>query len=567
MLYKKTCFVFLLIAMPLWSQNIQENFNRTLNKAKLYTEKDNDSAFLYLKNSRDYLANHSLGIISEVKLLEAEGDYYSLVKSNYNLATEKYLQGIKLCETHKLSYTNTLYHALGVLFHVTDNYQKAKYYYNKSILLSKQQKDTFFILRSSINLASVYSSLGNYKKAENLYKNALTYPAPYKIRSTLLANLGNMKIREKKYDEAVEVLKQVVAVSEPDAIDLSFYLDAKSLAREFSGADTIMKKADKIFEQTADLRDKSILLKSMGNMEHRMGNLEKAVAYKDQYIVLYDSLKAKQRDEVVYEMESKYQTEKKQQELLQKEKEKTQLLYLVFAAMAMVLMLSYLVWDNMRKKRKLTYQKQLLETAVDEKNILLKETHHRVKNSFQIVSSLLYLQSENMKDKEAALAVKEAQNRVKSMVLIHQKLYSKDQLIGIDSKEYMEDLVRDIIENQTDSIANLETKVTAESAIFAIDTITPLGLIINELITNCIKHAFTKNHPNPTIALRFEKKGEIYTLQVTDNGIGLSETTSENSFGLKLIAALAKKLKAKYSFENNAGTHFYMEIYKFEQMQ
>lgn len=564
-IFKIVVFSLWLI-MPAYSQQEQNGFDTLLQKAKSYTESDNDSAFVYLKKSREYLENHQLNLLNQVKLLEAEGDYYSLVKSNYNLATEKYLAGIKLSEKHHLNYTNVLYHALGVLFHITDNYQKAKQYYTKSISLSAQQKDTFFLLRSSINLASVYSSLGNYKTAEKLYLNALKYPAPAKIRNTLLANLGNMKIREKKYSEAVQVLKQVVAVSNPDAIDLSFFLDAKVLAHDFSGSDTIMAKADKVYRQTHDLRDKSILLKSLGNLAKGMNNLQKAIDYKDQYIVLYDSLKAQQRDEVVYEMESKYQTEKKQQELLQKDKEKRQLLYLVFGAFAIVLLLSYLVWVNIRQKKNLARQKQLLETAVDEKNILLKETHHRVKNSFQIVSSLLYLQSENMKDQEAALAVKEAQNRVKSMVLIHQKLYSKDQLIGIDSQEYIEDLVRDIIDNQTDSMANLETKIKVESAIFSIDTITPLGLIINELITNCIKHAFTNEPQNPQITIRFEKQSEIYILEIADNGKGINHPISEHSFGLKLINALAKKLKANYTFENQNGTRFLMEIHKFEQM-
>jgi two-component sensor histidine kinase len=171
-----------------------------------------------------------------------------------------------------------------------------------------------------------------------------------------------------------------------------------------------------------------------------------------------------------------------------------------------------------------------------------------------------------MKDQEAALAVKEAQNRVKSMVLIHQKLYSKDQLIGIDSQEYIEDLVRDIIDNQTDSIANLETNIKVASAIFSIDTITPLGLIINELITNCIKHAFINEHKNPQITVRFEKQAEIYVLEISDNGKGMQTKISEHSFGLKLIAALSKKLKANYTFENQNGTRFLMEIHKFEQM-
>ena len=126
--------------------------------------------------------------------------------------------------------------------------------------------------------------------------------------------------------------------------------------------------------------------------------------------------------------------------------------------------------------------------------------------------------------------------------------------------------MNDIIENQTDTIPNLTTSISVESTVFSIDYITPLGLIINELITNCIKHAFSLSTLNPKIELEFKKVDEMYLLKVSDNGIGFSNKISEDSFGIKLIRALAKKLKGKISFENNNGTHFVMEIHKFEQM-
>ena len=351
-----------------------------------------------------------------------------------------------------------------------------------------------------------------------------------------------------------------------DPIDLSFLLDAKNSAKDFSGLDTLMPQCVLLSKKKMDLRDKTILLKAIGDCYKAMGDYKSATLFKDEYLQAYDSLKAKQRDEVVYEMETKYQTQKKEDEIIKQQKEKNQLRLFFLISCFAIALLSFLVYQFFKQKNTLKKQKQLLEIAVDEKNILLKETHHRVKNSFQIVSSLLYLQSENMKDTEAALAVKEAQNRVKSMVLIHQKLYSKDQLIGIETKEYIEDLVNDIIENQTATIPNLTTNIEVDSAVFSIDSITPLGLIINELITNCIKHAFPGTDENPKIELKFIKQESKYLLKVSDNGIGCSNEISENSFGIKLITALAKKLKGKISFENHNGTHFVMEIHKFEQM-
>ncbi|GGC90482.1 hypothetical protein GCM10011508_17070 [Flavobacterium lutivivi] len=572
-MYKKIIFSICLFYIHIvFSQEVATNkkIEETLKKAFEYIDKDNDSAYIFIEQAKKISAKIK-DPLYQVKVLETEGNYYGFVKNDYNKATNLYLKAVQICEKNKLNYTKNLYHSLGVLFHLTDNYEKAKIYYTRAIPLERKEKDSVLLARSLANLASINSTQENFKKAEELFLESLKYPSSFEIKRTTYANLGNLKIREKKFNEALVYLKKVTVKNPetgdgPDEIDYSYLLDAKTGARNFDGIDTIVSNAIKLYKSSSDLRDKSILLRSLGNLYQAMGNYEKATSAKDEYIVIYDSLKAKQRDEVVYEMETKYQTQKKEEEIAKQEKEKQRLQLFFIVACLTIALLAFLVYQNLRQKNRLKKQKTLLETAVDEKNILLKETHHRVKNSFQIVSSLLYLQSENMKDKEAALAVKEAQNRVKSMVLIHQKLYSKDQLIGIDSKEYIEDLVNDIIENQTDTIPNLTTTLSVESTVFSIDSITPLGLIINELITNCIKHAFPSSIENPKIELDFYKQGEMYVLKVIDNGIGFSNAISENSFGIKLIHALAKKLKGKISFETNNGTHFVMEIHKFEQM-
>ncbi len=572
-MYKKIIFSICLFYIHIvFSQEVATNkkIEETLKKAFEYIDKDNDSAYIFIEQAKKISAKIK-DPLYQVKVLETEGNYYGFVKNDYNKATNLYLKAVQICEKNKLNYTKNLYHSLGVLFHLTDNYEKAKIYYTRAIPLERKEKDSVLLARSLANLASINSTQENFKKAEELFLESLKYPSSFEIKRTTYANLGNLKIREKKFNEALVYLKKVTVKNPetgdgPDEIDYSYLLDAKTGARNFDGIDTIVSNAIKLYKSSSDLRDKSILLRSLGNLYQAMGNYEKATSAKDEYIVIYDSLKAKQRDEVVYEMETKYQTQKKEEEIAKQEKEKQRLQLFFIVACLTIALLAFLVYQNLRQKNRLKKQKTLLETAVDEKNILLKETHHRVKNSFQIVSSLLYLQSENMKDKEAALAVKEAQNRVKSMVLIHQKLYSKDQLIGIETQEYIEDLVNDIIENQTDTIPNLTTTLSVESTVFSIDSITPLGLIINELITNCIKHAFPSSIENPKIELDFYKQGEMYVLKVIDNGIGFSNAISENSFGIKLIHALAKKLKGKISFETNNGTHFVMEIHKFEQM-
>jgi len=567
--FKISVGLLLLSALFCFSQKPKNKVNQYISVANEYIEKSSDSALLFIEKAKK-IDSKSLTPIQKVKLIEVEAAFYDLVKSDYKKAIPFYLKALKIAEENKLTYAKELYHTLGTVFHVSDNYDKAKTYYDKVYELCIKEKDTQLLVKTLINLGSINSSQKNYKKAEELFKESLKYPMETYVKKITYSNLGNLKIREKKYKEALAYLNESVKIDPEDfvkdAIDISYLLDAKSEVNDYSGLDTLLPICENLVKTSLDLRQKTILLKSIGSSYKSLGEYKKATFFKDQYIVAYDSLKSIQNLEQINELETKHQTKKKEEEIIKKEKEKNKLRLFFIIACFTIALLSFLVYQFFKQKNTLKKQTLLLETAVDEKNILLKETHHRVKNSFQIVSSLLYLQSENMKDKEAALAVKEAQNRVKSMVLIHQKLYSKDQLIGIETKEYIEDLVNDIIENQTDTIPNLTTSISVESTVFSIDYITPLGLIINELITNCIKHAFSLSTLNPKIELEFKKVNEMYLLKVSDNGIGFSNKISEDSFGIKLITALAKKLKGKISFENNNGTHFVMEIHKFEQM-
>ncbi|ARV11577.1 hypothetical protein BTO09_04140 [Gilvibacter sp. SZ-19] len=281
--------------------------------------------------------------------------------------------------------------------------------------------------------------------------------------------------------------------------------------------------------------------------------------------IMEDSLRNSEILSKIADYEVKYQTQQKELELQQTAANKKILTSLLWAGGIVLLLVLYFLYKNRQKNKKLAKQKQLLETTLDEKNVLLKEIHHRVKNSFQIVSSLLYLQSESIDDKEAQLAIKEAQNRVRSMVLIHQKLYNKDQLVGINTKEYFEDLTRDIFESHQFSNKPIRYATDIKPMVLDIETITPIGLILNELITNVLKHAFPEVDDQSEMQLRFDKKGDALVLELQDNGQGMPEEVAESSFGIKLMKALSKKLKADLTFKPGPkqGTLASLEITKF----
>lgn len=550
------------------TQTVSEKVQLYQELAWEYTITENDSALIYTEEALIFSKENSYPL-GEAIALESKGLFEEIVNGDYNLASQYYFEGIRLCEKNNLDYATSIYHSLGVMFHTSDNYEKASEYYSIAYNRAKSEKNILIQKKCLVNLGSINSSLKKYEKAEKLLLESLTLNIRKDIDYSTYANLGNLYLRQKQYQKAIPYLEKATE-QHPDNFDseenLYFLINAKAALKDSVGMKSIINRAIKFTKASSMNRSNSLIEFSLSNYYRQFGDFEKALEHRDNYLKIYEEIKEKQRDQTVYELETKYSTEKIQGDL-EKEKDAQKLLYIVLSAIGLVLILvSYFLIKDRKKNILLAKQKKLLETNIEEKNILLKETHHRVKNSFQIVSSLLYLQSENIENKEASLAIKDAQNRVKSMGIIHQKLYSKNQLTGINIKEYITELTNDIIENQAVAIKNLTTTIDVENYTLNVDTITPIGLIINELITNVIKHAFINSDKNPTLNIIFKKEKNYFILKVIDNGIGYENPINKSSFGLKLIDSLSKKLKASVVVENKNGTSVTIQINKFEEV-
>jgi PAS domain S-box-containing protein len=198
----------------------------------------------------------------------------------------------------------------------------------------------------------------------------------------------------------------------------------------------------------------------------------------------------------------------------------------------------------------------MLTTSLKEKELLLREIHHRVKNSLQLISSLLTLQASEIDDKEITARYKESENRIHTIALIHESLYQSTNISNINFGDYVEVLVEDIMNSFEVSTNKIKTTLELENYNLGIETAIPLGLIINELVSNSLKHAFN-GYDNGEIKIILEKKDETYTLTVEDNGIGLPggfkfEETS--SLGILLINSLVNQLEGELDVEVNGGT-------------
>ena len=374
-------------------------------------------------------------------------------------------------------------------------------------------------------------------------------------------------------EENVAHLKRVILASDSlnnyNSYSTSAYILGKALMENGSAEEAIpiikrtIEKLEAANYLIGHTREKELLR----DLYLKVGDYENAYGALWSQKRMEDSLRSQEVIRSISDYEVKYDTERKEREI-EKQQATKRTLYLILGSIGLLLaVVSFFFIKNRKKNLLLAKQKKLLEATVDEKNILLKETHHRVKNSFQIVSSLLYLQSENIEDKEAQIAIKEAQNRVRSMVLIHQKLYNKDQLVGINTEEYIQDLTKDIFDSHQ-SEKKVSYSLDVDSLVLDIESITPIGLILNELITNVLKHAFETITSESTINIEFKKVGEAIIMKVSDNGQGMASEIREGSFGIKLMKALAKKLKAVLIFEARIpnGTTATLHINQFTEL-
>jgi two-component sensor histidine kinase len=200
---------------------------------------------------------------------------------------------------------------------------------------------------------------------------------------------------------------------------------------------------------------------------------------------------------------------------------------------------------------------KIKQKANNEKETLLREIHHRVKNNLQIISSMLSLQSNYIIDKNVLNAINESQGRVKSMALIHQMLYQNDKFSSIDIKEYIVQLCNAISSTFTLNGKKVNINYDIDNIMMDIDTAVPLGLIINELVTNSFKYAF-KNKNDGMIVVSFKKEQTgNYCLKIADNGIGFNKDKllgNKKSFGLSMVNILTRQLKGEIKQENKKGT-------------
>jgi PAS domain S-box-containing protein len=210
--------------------------------------------------------------------------------------------------------------------------------------------------------------------------------------------------------------------------------------------------------------------------------------------------------------------------------------------------------------RDITERKQVeaqVKASLQEKEVLLREIHHRVKNNLQVVSSLLNLQAQAIQDPRIRAYFHDSQDRIHSMALIHEKLYQSGDLAQIDFAEYLRDLATSLVRSYCLDQGRLALKISTEEVCFPIATAIPCGLLLHELLSNCIKHAFPGDRSGTIEVTLRRNRQHRFVLTVSDDGVGLPpglDVHTTSSLGLQLVHLLAAQLHGTVRFEQHEGT-------------
>lgn len=211
--------------------------------------------------------------------------------------------------------------------------------------------------------------------------------------------------------------------------------------------------------------------------------------------------------------------------------------------------------------RRLETENKLIE-SLKEKNVLLAEIHHRVKNNMAIISSMLYMQSEFIQEEQLKSYFTESMNRIKAMATVHEMLYQSDSMDNIDLQTYIENLAKKIKKSLKIDTQNVLISVDCHDVKLGLTKAIPFGLIINELLTNSFKHAFEENEGGE-VSIKMRKNSDKCILQFKDNGKGIEDPKNfkdKGSMGLMIINALSQQLDAEMQVDSNYGTEVIFEI-------
>lgn len=432
--------------------------------------------------------------------------------------------------------------------------------------------------RSSIGFT--YNSLGtNYSQAHEPDSAELYFKKAIEVFSQtgeqgalglVYNNIGNFYIDNERYEEGLKFLELALSIRQKSKSKYDIASTMNNIGAALSKLKRY-KEAEKYLLQSLELvkgNDSYLetgIYKRLSEHYKATGDLEEAFRYQSKYVSSKDTLLDEHEALNMVKAQSDYEIEKRETALTMEKKEKAikalelesrnkTIWFLVAGVVLLGALLGLYVRSYQQKKRS--------AAALQEKNnrieTLVRELHHRVKNNLQVVSGLLSLQSNRLEEGVAKDAMEEGRNRIQAMSMIHQRLYMDKDLATVDMADYLSNLSQSLATSFGYGTHQVKTDVVLADNAMNIDLAVPIGLIVNELVTNAFKHAF-RDAGRAAVNVSLEQQNELLTLKVADNGAAGSKPVApeqSNSFGMKLVRTLVAQVNGELRVDQQAGTAY-----------
>lgn len=555
-------------------RNISKAVDVYLKTAWNYINRSNKKALHVADKALKLSENHHFytGI---VKSLEVKGLYYEIILGDVEKASQFYFEAIEICKKHQLAYIADMFHTVGVLFHTSDNYEKAQSYYEMAYEEAKRQHNTELLKRCYINLGSVHSSLENYPVAESYFLQSLEIPENESYNYDAYANLGNLYLRQQAYQKALPHLERATEMhpNNPDAnINLRFLIDAKASLKDTSEMHPILTRAENAITSIPSLRDKSLLLRSISEYYKTTGDYKQAFLYNNAYLTTYEQLIENQKNETLLDLEAKYQSEKIKTSLAKKEKQQT--LLLIGGGILVLLTIGFYFFHRKRLHYKNTIQQQKIKELTQKNKLLAMSSiiegqeAERLRIAQDLHDSLGGLLSsvkahftifKNQFDKEEQLEITQKTYQLIDASCTEVRRISHNMMPQFLNLVGLEGSIEDIAEqlsslgiNVTVDIHNLPESIDATKQI-------TIFRLIQEILSNVRKHANAKN----LLIQLIGSENEIQLI-IEDDGHGFDyEAALKNKgLGLNNINRRVEFLEGTIQWESviNEGTTITINI-------
>ena len=514
-------------------------------------------------------------------------------QGEFALAIEQYLNSIRILEeVNDQEGVGKSYNNIGLVYYLQGNYDQAEDYYSKALEILKPLKNHSVISDIMNNLGIISFEKGEYEESLEYHFKSLDGRAGTNNQrgmATSYTNIGDVYAAKEVVDKAMEYQKKALEIQEELGDKKGMLSSIQGLARvqSLSGnSDQALKYMEDVISISSEIGAKKELRDAYNEISEiyiRKGDYKKALSFKNRYAQMKDTLFSEQTQEIATNLETKFENEKKTKEIeiLQRENEiqelqlgRNRILIISFTISLVLALVSVVLYARTNRDRKKAFsllqkQNESIKKQKEEKEVLLKEIHHRVKNNLQVINSLIRLQCAYTDDQVALDLFDECQNRIISMALIHEKMYESHDLSNVNIQEYIAELSQNLLRSYR-LHKNVELDIDVSVKTLTLDTLIPLGLLLNELISNSLKHAFLDDKEDGVITVKLDRDSSSgkFVLEIGDNGIGLPDDFTFNSaltLGMELVVTLSSQLDGTIERIEKPGSHFRIEFIGLEK--